>query len=76
MTSILSETLAPRMMATNAGGMASRLFRNRREEKGLPPKGSAKVAAEAAARVAANAQIGSGLSERTYEGLPPVAAAR
>ena len=49
---------------------------NRREEKGLPPKGSAKVAAEAAARAASNAQIGSGLSERTYEGLPPVAAAR
>jgi len=49
---------------------------NRRAEKGLPPKGSAKVAAEAAARTAANAQIGSGMSERTYEGLPPVAAAR
>jgi len=49
---------------------------NRREAKGLPPKGSAKVAAEAAARTAANAQIGSGMSERTYEGLPPVAAAR
>ncbi len=31
-----------------------------REEKGLPPKGSAKVAAEAAARAASNAQIGSG----------------
>jgi cellulose synthase (UDP-forming) len=45
---------------------------NRREEKGLPPKGSAKVAAEAAARIAAQPQIGSGLSERTYEGLPPV----
>ena len=41
---------------------------NRREEKGLPPKGSAKLAAETAAQ----AQIGSGLSERTYEGLPPV----
>jgi cellulose synthase (UDP-forming) len=49
---------------------------NRRAETGLPPTGSAKVAAEAAARTAANAQIGSGMSERTYEGLPPVAAAR
>lgn len=47
---------------------------NRREEKGLPPKGSAKVAAEAAARAAANPQIGSGMAERTYEGLPPVTA--
>ena len=46
---------------------------NRREEKGLPPKGSAKVAAEAAAaRALAQDKIGSGLSERTYEGLPPV----
>lgn len=46
---------------------------NRREEKGLPPKGSAKVAAEAAAaRALAQDQIGSGMSERTYEGLPPV----
>src|SRR6476660_5541316 len=43
---------------------------NRRAEKGLPPKGSAKVAAEAAAaRAATQDQIGSGLSERTYEGL-------
>ena len=46
---------------------------NRREEKGLPPKGSAKVAAEAAAaRALAQDKNGSGLSERTYEGLPPV----
>jgi cellulose synthase (UDP-forming) len=46
---------------------------NRRAEKGLPPKGSAKVAAEAAAaRAATQDQIGSGVSERTYEGLPSV----
>jgi len=47
---------------------------NRRADKGLPPKGSAKVQADAAARVAANAHIGSGLSERTYEALPTVTA--
>jgi len=47
---------------------------NRRADKGLPPKGSAKVQADAAARVAANAHLGSGLSERTYEALPTVTA--